>query len=396
MMFWLRFALRSCLRRRRKTAVTLLGIAFGVGTLIVLGAIMVGVNDTMVENAVALSAGHVVVSQDSLAMTDASRGALAWAAYGGGVAAITHTLPRCRFPAVVESNKSALPFEIRLVSPSLEREVTPVARSIIAGQYPEQDRGFIIGSMAAHDLGVGIGDAVAVSTSDSDYELAITGIFRTGVEVLDRSIGFAPLATSENFIESRASMEVAYFCPAGTDLGEVKRSLERHADSAETSVMTWREKLPEVAQLVELNEFAMQIVTLLVVAILGFGVANVLLVSVMDRYRYYAILKAIGVRPVEVVVTVVGEALLMCLGAGIVGTFLGAAISIIGGQVGLDLGRYTSFNPHFSVNSIIHPRLTPTMTFGPQILALVAATLAALWPATVAARRAVTAGMRDL
>ena len=43
--------------------------------------------------------------------------------------------------------------------------------------------------------------------------------------------------------------------------------------------------MPEVEQLVNLNEFSMQIMIVLVIVILAFGVANSLLIGVMDRYR---------------------------------------------------------------------------------------------------------------
>jgi len=148
--------------------------------------------------------------------------------------------------------------------------------------------------------------------------------------------------------------------------------------------------------LVNLNEFSMQIMIVLVIVILAFGVANSLLIGVMDRYRYYGILKAIGVRPWELVVAVLGEALVLCLGAGLLGTLLGVAISLAWREVGLDLSRYTSYNPLFSINSIIHPRLAPGMVFLPQGLALLSGLLASVWPALVASRRRAGSSMRDL
>ncbi|MCK5682394.1 hypothetical protein KAI46_16455, partial [bacterium] len=78
------------------------------------------------------------------------------------------------------------------------------------------------------------------------------------------------------------------------------------------------------------------------------------------------------------------------------GTILGSAVTFLWADYGLDLSRYTSANPHFSVNSIIYPRLTPTMVFAPQMMALGAGVLAAIWPALVAGRRPITQVMRGL
>jgi ABC-type lipoprotein release transport system permease subunit len=272
--------------------------------------------------------------------------------------------------------------------------VSPVPRSIVQGRYLEQDDdGIVLGKVAASELGLKTGDSIVLTTSDSEYTLEVVGIFDTGVEALDRSVGFASLSAYSDFAESRVTVETAYMCLPGTDLASVQHWLQDREPKA--NVMLWEDKLPEVAQLVQLNVFAMRVVILLVVAILGFGVANALLISVIDRYRYYAILKAIGVRPMEVVTTIVGEAVIMCLGAGIAGTLVGSLLSLAWGHVGLDLSMYTSHNPHFSVNSVIHPRLTAGMALGPQGVALIAAALASLWPAAVAARRSVSSGMRD-
>ncbi len=393
-MFWLRFSFRSCVRRRRRTIVTLLGIAFGVAMLIVLGSIMVGVNDTMVENAVALRAGHLLAEGGPFEISAAVEEAGRWAKRGGGNPLITRALPRCRFPSVIRTDKEVLPFQVSLVDPNAERDTSPVARSMVAGEYLMSEAGLVIGKTAAEELGVGIGDAVLIMTADNDYAIEVAGIYDTGVDLLDKSAGYLPFSAASIFNEAKVTVEVPFFCPAGTDLEGL--SLQLEDSSSIVTVRTWQEKLPDVAQLVDLNEFAMQIMTMLVIAILGFGVANALLISVMDRYRYYAILKAIGVRPGEVVMTVVGEAVIMCLGAGLVGTLIGVVCSTVWGNIGLDIGKYTSFNPHFSINSVVYPRLTLGMSLGPQLMALAAGALASVWPAMVAARRSVSSGMRDL
>ncbi|MDX9974238.1 MAG: ABC transporter permease [FCB group bacterium] len=399
-MFWLRFSFRSCVRRRRKTVITLLGIAFGVAALIVLGAIMVGVNDTMVENAVSLWAGHLISEQGPMPMAEAVEQANARVSDARDDPSIEKVLPRCLFPGILKGDdpdKGTLPTELWLVDPEKESGTSPVPHSMVMGRYLQDDeQGILLGRAAASELGIKTGDRVTLTTSEGEYSLYVTGIFDTGVEALDRSVAFAPLSMHETFQESRVMVSAAIMCSPGADLEQVRDRLRERKTTPEAKIMVWQDKLPEVAQLVDLNAFAMQVVILLVVAILGFGVANALLISVIDRYRYYAILKAIGVRPSEVVTTIVGEAVLMCLAAGILGTLVGCALSLLWGQAGLDLSKYTSHNPHFSVNSVIHPRLTLAMALGPQALALVAAALASLWPAAVAAKRSVSSGMRDL
>lgn len=191
-MFWFRFAFRSCVRRRRKTIVTLLGMAFGVSALIVLGAIMVGVNDTMVENAVSLWAGHIVVEQGPLDMADAVSQANAWAVEAKSQPQVRDVLPRCLLPGILSNehgNASSLPLQVWFVEPEAERRISPVPHSVIQGQYLQAaDNGIVLGKAAASELGVQPGGQVTLTTSDDEYDVSVTGVFDTGVIVAARGM----------------------------------------------------------------------------------------------------------------------------------------------------------------------------------------------------------------
>jgi len=235
-----------------------------------------------------------------------------------------------------------------------------------------------------------------VVTAERHVILNVVGIFQTGVQTLDQRGGYMSIATAKAYsLDAGVRIQGALFAQPSADLVVLRQQLLEHLPATLT-VTSWQQKLPEVEQLVNLNQFSMQIMIALVIIILGFGVANSLLISVMDRYRYYGILKAIGVRPREVIITVVGEAMVVCVGAGLFGTVMGVLISLAWGEIGLDISRYTSYNPHFSIDAVIYPRLQPIMVFLPQALALISGVVASVWPAMVAARRQVSSSMREL
>lgn len=153
------------------------------------------------------------------------------------------------------------------------------------------------------------------------------------------------------------------------------------------TVTPWQELLPELDQLLQLNLVSMFIVILLVVIMMAAGVSNTVLVSVMDRYREFGVLKALGTTPGEVLRLVLMETALICLAAGTMGLAAGSAITIATSHTGIDLGRFTSENVHFVLSSVIHPRLTWGMAFAPALTVLGAGLAASLWPAAIAARR---------
>ncbi len=394
MKFWLHFALRSCLRRRRRTIITLLGIAFGVATMVVLGAIMVGVNDTMIKNAVAIHTGNVVVQGESLPLSQALTRVNKLADGLRSAPQIQAVLPRLHFPVLLTSAANRnLPLNIIAVAPRREALQTPVAGRMVAGQYFARDQGLVLGGAAAEKLVLKVGDQVALITSSRQDSIKVSGIFSLGIEGYDRSIGFITLARAQSMSDLNVNYEVAIFCYPGSNLKKIAERVSNIILPSE-KVRLWDEVLPDVAQLVKLNEFSMLIMVVLVVIILGFGVANALLISVMDRYRSFAVLKAIGVRPREIFTVIMAEAFFMCLLAAVIGTILGSVVTLTWSHFGLDLSHYTSANPLFSVNSIIYPRLSAAMVLVPQAAALGAGILAAVWPALIAGCRPVNQVMR--
>lgn len=399
MIYWLRFAIRSVIRRRRRTVVTFISIGFAVAMLIVLGAIMVGVNDTMVKNAVALQTGHLALESTPMPLTDAMRH---MAALQQQLPAeqVQVLLPRFSMAVLLRHRKTEQAVQLYAVDPQLEQRWSPVPATLRSGQWlaPGDDTptGLVIGQGAADALAVAVGDHLDVVTATQQSTLPIVGVFQSGVQTLDQRGGYLTIATARaSHLDASVRIQGALFVYPATDMAALHQQVAGWLP-ATMAVASWQQKLPEVEQLVNLNQFSMQVMIGLVIIILGFGVANSLLISVMDRYRYYGILKALGVRPGEVIITVVGEALVICLAAGVFGTVLGVLISLAWGEVGLDISRYTSYNPHFSIDAVIYPRLQASMVFLPQILALLSAVVAALWPALVAARRQVSSSMRDM
>ena len=395
MIFWLRFALRSVLRRRRRTLITFISVGLGIAMLIVLGAIMVGVNDTMVKNAVALHTGNLIIESPPLPLKTALLETESWE-QALQVPAVLNVLPRYALSTVLRHGQRIQALQLMLVNPEREKNGSPIPDNISSGQWLQEQEGLVVGSGVAEALAISVGEVINLAASGQHFELPIIGIFHTGVKSLDYGLGYMPVvAARDSAMAANVRLLMAVFTSPGSNLPALQKQLQSTRERTAT-VYTWQQKLPEVEQLVKLNEFSMQIMILLVIAILAFGVANSLLISVMDRYRYYGILKAIGVRPREVIITVVGEALVICLSAGLIGTLLGVMVSLGWGQVGLDISRYTSYNPHFSINPVIYPRLTASMVFLPQALALATGFLASVWPALVAARRQVSSSMRDL
>ena len=130
----------------------------------------------------------------------------------------------------------------------------------------------------------------------------------------------------------------------------------------------------------------LNIVSLVVLAIILMVLANTLGMAVRERFREYAILKALGFGPWRVAGLICGEACVVTL-AGI-GVATIACVFIFGLPPRVLLGELINFFPVF--------RLEPTTTLWALLLAALVTFLACITPAIMVAKLKVTDGLRRL
>ncbi len=404
-LFWITFSIKSSFRRRKKTVITLTGISLAVAMLIMLGSIMNGVNDAITENALSLRPGHIIIEGEGISASGAAdrcNGIERLLTVNGfqNNPAWRGSSSRIITPALLSSGSRTENTMLTGIIPGREKPLNAVLDKITEGSGLSGDPGtaeIILGIRAAEYLGAGINEKITITAQESVFQARITGIFKTGIEYLDRSVSFTDFYYASSGNHSSVRYEFLVFLKKGVPLSpladRIRKSL--HLLPGE-KLTTWKERIPDISQLAELNRFAMYIMIALVTGILAFGISNTLLISVMDRYRYFAALKAIGVPSSGIMTAVIGEAFFMCLFSGAAGTIAGVTAVMISGISGIDISRYTSQNPNFSMSSIIIPRLSAGMTALPQLLALFAGIISALWPAYIAGFKNPSSGMRDI
>lgn len=379
---YLRLALRQVRRHRRKSLATGGFILVGTAILVVLVGITVGINDAMVTNSVRLHSGQIFIEIPP----DSDTAGLAEALTAEGQPATL--LQRQRFSALIKGPTGAAPATVYAVDPAVEGAATAIAGRVDRGHYPEQGKAeILLGADLADSLGADAGTQLQLWNADGQSlgHLRVCGIYTTGIAHFDRNVVYLPQGELSQAVGDRVT-EVALFYPSDTPLAPVAARLNPLLP-AQARLATWQALMPDLVQLIEMNAVSMGIVLVLVYGLVGFGISNTFVLTIVERYREFGILRAMGLRPGELEKLIFLESFVVCLAATALGLTTGWLLTELLGVTGIDLTRWTSHNRYFLVTGVVHARTTAPGLVWPAAVALAVSLLAAYLPTRICRRR---------
>ena len=394
MIFWIKYSARSVLRRYKKNIIIFAGFSFSIAVLIFLAAVMTGVNDTMINNALELHNGHITIEGETDNYQETiDKLSLLSSAVSSDLPG-SKTLKRIYLPAIIKTERSSLPVQLTGIDQRAEMKTTILPEKVIDGDYTDKS-GLLISRKISDQIGAVRGDNVFIFTPDSKISFKISGLYSTGVENFDSKMVFLDMGNLKFFKNEKTWFQLSVFLENSDNIESEIKTVKTAA--GRESVKGWDEKLPEIYQLVKLNRAAMYVMIFLVILIIGFSIANTMVTSVLERKKYFSILKALGAGTGEILIVIISESLILTTAAGIAGTLTGMLTAyLVSLSGGIDLSSYTSFNPNFAVNSIIIPRMTMEMTLFPPLSAFTIGAAASLIPAYKTVKQKVVKGMSNI
>ena len=154
---------------------------------------------------------------------------------------------------------------------------------------------------------------------------------------------------------------------------------------ADVNVFDWRELNPEIAQMVELADFAFYIWFVILWIALAFGLVNALLTSVFERIREIGMLRTLGMRPTSVLVQIVFESQIVIFYGLVLGILVGTGLVYLF-RDGIDLAGFSEGLDIVGLRSVIVPQLLLSDIVRLAVLSLGLGLIASLYPAWRALR----------
>jgi len=386
-----KLAWKNVWRNRLRSGIMVAAMVFGLLGVILMVGFVKALTDNMLENAIKYQTAHLQIHNPDFLVNEELD---AWLPRADALAGAIKDIPgvdgvtvRHVVDGMLASAASTRGVRINGIIVADEVAVTSLEESLVEGRLlPEKGRNpIMVSQRSAKKLNLRIGSKVVLTFSDLEGEVSgaafrVCGFFNTPSSGFDESNVYVRRADLTAYTGLNQSHEIAVRLADGDNIDAVKPDV-MEVVGHEGIVQDWEEVQPVLAALKGTMNLSNNIIIGVFVVALGFGIINIMLMSVFERTREFAMLMAVGMTGGKVLRLVVMESLML----GGVGSVLGLAASslmiVVTGKVGLPFGRMAEGLGAFGVDTVLYPEVTMATYLGTLAMLLVTSVLAALYPA---------------
>ncbi|MBN1196605.1 MAG: ABC transporter permease, partial [Candidatus Aminicenantes bacterium] len=286
------------------------------------------------------------------------------------------------------------------VDPERERHLSQFDDALQQGEWLRgEGRDLVIGSKLAETLEVGLGDRVVMTVAqvkggDLCQEMfRVSGIYHFGIRELDTGMALVPLPKAQRMLGIPGEIhEIAVRFHHLHAAENPDLPFYDHYSRYGNEAAGWPELVPEMKNVLELTDFSMYILALILAGVVVFGIINTLFMSLYERMFEFGVLRAVGTRAGGIRKLIVLEALALALISVVIGMLLGLGATALMAHLGIDFRGIEMTGVH--IQELIYPGLRVMQFIKYPAWVIAFCTLVGFYPALVAGRMQIAAAMR--
>ncbi|HAM71966.1 MAG TPA: ABC transporter permease [Verrucomicrobiales bacterium] len=326
------------------TLISILGVMIGVAVLIVVIAVMSGFDREWREKILGFNAHVEVTRLETPGVLQDWPRLLALITNTPGVKAAAPVVEGKVLAEVAKSKTESLYDSpvVRGVQPGLEKTVSLIPRSLIAGNYNLEGRGALIGRDFATGMHLQVGDRLSVYSPEEikrwkkiidekkdeailPSELEVRGIF---------DIGFSDF----NFLFIVTSLETAQdLYDIGTGVHKINIILNDPLQAPQVQValggrlggdykvVTWIQNYSDLFNTLVLEKNMIFFLLFFIVLVAAFGITSSLITFVVQKTREVGVLKALGASRGQIVWIFLSQSIVV----GVIGVSIGLVLGLV-------------------------------------------------------------------
>ena len=384
-------AWRNLWRNKRRSLIIQSSVVVGVVAIIFLDSIMNGMLYQMLFNQISTSIAHIEIHKNGFNDNKSVQNILP---EYEKVEAVIKNEPSVEYYSkrvisfgLLSSASNSSGIYLYGISPSEEKNVTIISKSIIEGRYLSgSDREVVIGKSLAEKLNVSLGDKVVAMTNTTGGQVGsdvfrIVGIYKTFSSEFDKANIYIPLQNAQSIMQVENNIyEFALIVKDYKKAQQIADKLKAELNS-NYEVLSYEELLPLLIIQIDMYKQSAFVITFIVSLALIFGIVNTMLMAVFERINEFGVLMSIGMKNSKLFMMIVWEAFIL----GVIGTLVGFVLSLllyfIVAHTGINLSVFAESLDSFGVGAIIYPQLLIENIINTLITIPFISVLGALYPA---------------
>lgn len=373
------------------TLFSIIGIALGVATLIVVMSVMNGFRAKLLDSILGID-GHINVYFDRNINSD-------YYAVSKSIERIPGILkatPMTNDQVIIVANGKIAGSVVRGVSTKDLLDSTAVTNNVIIGDVKKFDEGIIIGARLAEVLNIDYGDEITfISSEEFDALLGemprmkkykVIAIFDMGMFEYDNTLIYMPLKSAQAFFNYKNSIKNIEVL-----VDDVTRA-DKLADAIEKEIgmeaESWQSQQSHYFSALKTERNVMFLILTLIIVVAAFNIISNLMMTVQEKKSAIAIMRTFGATSGSIMRIFCACGLLIGFTGTCLGCIIGVVFSLNIESIRVFLENITNvklFDPMIYFFSSLPVILVPQDVVNISALALLLSFLATIAPALQAA-----------
>lgn len=213
-----------------------------------------------------------------------------------------------------------------------EDELFNTSSTIIQGEWGDlktHKTGIIIGKLLAEKLGLQINNSINVLTSDGvSKNYIVVGIFESNLKTMDETKAYLNITAARQLVVENSDF-------ASDIMVNIKNRdntasfIQKTAQLIPFQIESWQEANEQLVAGSELRNIIAVAVSLTILLVAGFGIYNIMNMTINEKIKEIAILKATGFSGNDIMTIFLTQATVIGLLGAIVGVIMGYGLSLL-------------------------------------------------------------------
>ncbi len=215
------------------------------------------------------------------------------------------------------------------IDPGLHARTTDILRQLIDGSFDDfrnNTSAIIIGSRLADLLQTSVGETVQLLAPNGEYwRFNVAAIARAGIGSIDSTRVYCHARIAQALLQQPSGASMIIYKLRERNRAPVLAS--RFETLFQHNAVSWQEREESTLQLFLTLRMSVAITVSLIILLAGFGIFNVLTMSVLTKIKEIAILRSMGYRRRDISAIFLWQGALIAAAGSVVGCLLGALMT---------------------------------------------------------------------